>query len=179
MIYFSSDFHFNHKNIIKYCNRPFFTLEEMDTTIISNINSIVKEEDILYFLGDFGFTKSSEAPEARKDTFEYYRNRIYCKNIIYIKGNHDKNNRNKTINESMVINYGGERIFLTHNPEYCNVHFRLNFVGHVHEKWMFKRYRKGEAFTDCCNVGVDVWAFKPITINEIMSAYSKWKRSII
>ena len=50
-IWFTADFHLGHKNIIRYCNRPFDTVEEMNRTIIERLNSLVKTNDILYFLG--------------------------------------------------------------------------------------------------------------------------------
>ena len=53
MIYFISDTHFGHKNIVSYCKRPFIDTHEMNKTIIDNINSVVKPSDTLYFLGDF------------------------------------------------------------------------------------------------------------------------------
>ena len=55
MIWFGADFHLAHKNIIKYCNRPFSDVKTMDNTILSNFFKKVMPNDILYFLGDLSF----------------------------------------------------------------------------------------------------------------------------
>lgn len=55
MIYFIADTHFNYRNIIEYCNRPFKDTNEMNEYIIQKWNSVVKENDIVYHLGDVGF----------------------------------------------------------------------------------------------------------------------------
>lgn len=55
MIYLISDLHLDHKNIIKYCNRPFSSVEEMNGAIIDNWNEVVKESDFVYLVGDLAF----------------------------------------------------------------------------------------------------------------------------
>ena len=54
-IWFTSDTHFFHNNIIDYCKRPFVNAEEMNEYIIKQWNSVVKPQDEVYHLGDFAF----------------------------------------------------------------------------------------------------------------------------
>ena len=81
MIYFISDTHFYHSNIIKYFNRHFKDVNEMNETIINNWNSIIKEDDTIYHLGDFCLSNDDEI----KSIF----NRLNG-NKILIRGNHDR-----------------------------------------------------------------------------------------
>jgi len=98
--------------------------------------------------------------------------------IIYIKGNHDKRNSVKTIIERLVIKYENKRINLVHRPEFADVNYEINFTGHVHKNWKIERIRKGFQFTNCINVGIDVWDFYPVTYEEIMKRYSHWKKNL-
>ena len=62
-IYFISDTHFNHKNIIKYCNRPFKDVEEMNKVLIENWNNTVTDFNTIFHLGDVALTNESEMKE--------------------------------------------------------------------------------------------------------------------
>lgn len=53
VIWFTSDLHFSHKNVINYCNRPFKDVSEMNPNLISRWNAMVKPQDTIYVLGDF------------------------------------------------------------------------------------------------------------------------------
>ena len=89
-IWFSSDFHYNHKNLVSGISnwtnkskcRKFDTLEEHNDKLVKSINSCVALNDILYFLGDWSFGSSKEIIEFRK--------RLVCKNIHLVLGNHDE-----------------------------------------------------------------------------------------
>lgn len=81
MIWFTSDTHFNHRNIIKYCNRPFVSVEEMNEKIINNFNSLVGTKDTVFHLGDFCI-------QHRLDEWMYFLQRLNGR-IHLIKGNHD------------------------------------------------------------------------------------------
>ena len=66
-IFFTSDQHFGHHNIIKFCNRPFKDVEEMNQTMIQRWNEKVGPKDEVYHLGDLGLTKDKEAMKAILD----------------------------------------------------------------------------------------------------------------
>lgn len=54
-VYLISDMHFGHPNIIKYENRPFSSVEEMDAAIMNNWNATVGKDDKVFILGDVSF----------------------------------------------------------------------------------------------------------------------------
>jgi calcineurin-like phosphoesterase family protein len=95
-IWFTADFHFGHSNIIRYCNRPFQSVEEMDRTILDSLYDSAKANDILYFLGDFCIGSKAKALE--------YRKQIRCKKIFAVPGNHDKQIRKLTEEFSWLSN---------------------------------------------------------------------------
>ena len=80
-IYFVSDFHIGHQNVIKFDGRPFESLEEMHLKLIKNWNSKVNDEDIVFYLGDFTFKN--------QEIGSWFRNHLKGK-IHFIMGNHDR-----------------------------------------------------------------------------------------
>lgn len=84
MIWFSSDVHFFHNNILKYSNRPFSTVEEMNDEIVNRWNSRILSDDTFYFLGDWAFALNGNPEKAIE-----IRRKIKCRNIHFILGNHD------------------------------------------------------------------------------------------
>jgi len=175
-IWFTSDYHLNHFNIIRYTNRPFQTLDEMNNTIIHNFNERVKEDDLVFFLGDFCFKSGSGRGEGEPDKAIKFRKQLICKNIIFIEGNHDKGGKNslKTPIRKIIIHHGGKDICLVHSPDNIDYNYHFHIVGHVHNKWQFKRFQKDNRFVDCCNVGIEQWNYYPVTWNEINQQYSMW-----
>lgn len=80
--WYTSDFHFSHKNIIKYCDRPFSSVEEMDEVIMDNLLSAVQPGDCLFFLGDLTFKKDV--------AYEFFGQMDKRKiQVHFILGNHD------------------------------------------------------------------------------------------
>lgn len=80
-IWFASDFHFCHANVIKYDGRPFENVEEMNQTLIDNWNSKVKDNDIVFYLGDLSFDRDGVRTQ---DIIKQLKGKIH-----FILGNHD------------------------------------------------------------------------------------------
>lgn len=82
-IYFTSDPHYDHFNIINHCNRPFTSKNEMNQTLINNWNKVVTNDDITFILGDFCF--------GSKNAWKKYLDQLNGKKYL-ILGNHDRGN---------------------------------------------------------------------------------------
>src|SRR3990167_6177461 len=164
-IWFTSDYHLNHENIIKYCNRPFSTVEEMNETIISRHNERVKEDDWIFDLGDFNFknSKGGKIGEGLPIKPQVYLNQLKGHRIL-IKGNHSVNEGIKTPIEKLYLKYGGKRICLVHDPKYADSYCELNIHGHVHTLYQIKRLNKNSLLI---NLSVEVWNYYPVTFEEI------------
>ncbi len=161
--WFTSDFHFGHFNIIRYCNRPFTTTEEMDACIVDRMNQCVKPNDTLYFLGDFcmGSVENVAA----------YRKRLNCKTIHFVEGNHDKVTRkSQSIYASWSslseIHVGTQGIVLCHYamrvwPHHGRGAWQL--YGHSHNNL------PDEPLSLSMDVGVDTHDFRPWHFDEVQA----------
>ena len=131
-----SDTHFAHANIIKYCNRPFSSVEEMDEYMVKKWNSVVGKDDIVWHLGDFGM--------GDKETIKRYRERLNGR-IFLILGNHD----NHTI--QWYYDCGFDKVYdrpiiwsnyfiFSHHPRELQADIYGYFYGHVHTWEEYKDY---------------------------------------
>jgi calcineurin-like phosphoesterase family protein len=145
----------------------------MNKSIIHNHNSRVKEDDVVFHVGDFCFRNSpgGKDGEGEQLTARFYRKQLNGE-MVFIKGNHDGNNSLKTIIHHAVIEFAGHEIYLVHNPVDHNPKFKLNFVGHIHNLFKFKYIPQTK--TLLVNVGVDIWRYMPITFDEIYRELNKW-----
>ena len=66
-IWLIGDTHFDHANIIKYCSRPFGSVEEMEEILIQNWNKVVGEEDKVFMIGDFALCGKDKIIEIGKN----------------------------------------------------------------------------------------------------------------
>jgi calcineurin-like phosphoesterase family protein len=178
--WFTADLHLGHSNIIKYCNRPFKDVHEMNEVLITNWNHRVRPGDQVFHVGDFCFKNSAggKAGEGMLHKSSHYAAKLNG-DIVYIKGNHDKNNSVRTIIDRVVIKYGPHYVNLVHVPEHYDANFAINFVGHVHEKWRYRRIYIPhlDRNVDLINVGVDQWDFKPQTFEELFNGYRVWAKT--
>jgi calcineurin-like phosphoesterase family protein len=177
MIYFTSDPHYNHKNLVKGVStwsdiskcRDFATLEQHNAAIVSAINNRVGPDDELYCLGDWSFGSAQN--------IESFFNRISCKTIHLIKGNHDKiisRNRAyysqffKTINQNLLITLEGTQFFMAHYPHFVwenSHHGTIHLHGHSHNSLVLPEPWNKAKIMD---VGVDTRAdYAPYSITEI------------
>ncbi len=156
-IFFIADTHFTEENIIKYENRPFASVQDMNESLIEKWNARVCDEDIVYVLGDFG------ALEQEKEILTRLRGIKYL-----VKGNHD-------IKENEYYRKAGfQEVYdcpillesfwiLSHEPLYVNENMPYaNLFGHVHNSPLFKDFSKQHY----C-VSVERTDYAPISFDEI------------
>lgn len=167
-IYFTSDLHLDHANIIKYCNRPFADVHEMNEALINNWNERVTSGDRVYVLGDFALTT--------RDRLAMFRKRLKG-TVAIIRGNHDRGPQalascgfDLVAKELEMSHSDGTHLYLRHRPDvewFPRFPKSYHLCGHVHEKW--KKRECGKVI----NVGVDQWGFKPVTLEELLDDQSK------
>lgn len=161
MNFYTSDQHFGHGNILRYCDRPHLSLQEMHEDIIEKFKKRVTSRDTTYFLGDVFFKLSREKAREIMDDLPGKK--------ILVLGNHDKWSRSKyrDVGFEEVYSYvttmiGDTSVMLIHDPVVCCIRDLENHVilnGHVHQTW--------KTLGRCINVGVDVWDFYPVSEDEI------------
>ena len=98
-VFFTSDTHFGHQNIIRFCNRPWATIAEHDQALIDNWNDTVLEDAVVFHLGDFSY-KGGGFPTIRN------LKGLLHGQIVLISGNHDPDTR-KPQNIGAVENFRG------------------------------------------------------------------------
>jgi len=181
-VYFISDFHLYHKNIIRFDNRPFISengeadLEAMHKTIEANWNSVVKDNDVVFYLGDLCFSK----PELARDFLFALNGKIH-----YIMGNHDKYKdissygRFESISDLVDLKISGNDIkeninfVLCHYPIYSwnRAHHGSYMIhGHSHMGLSDGDFHKDKRIFD---VGCNGWNYTPVSYKTILEIGDK------
>jgi calcineurin-like phosphoesterase family protein len=174
-LFFTSDTHFGHENIIKFCNRPYANANEMNEALINNWNRVVGPDDTIFHLGDFAFGGS------------YLWNNMLDRlngHIHLIIGNHDRKNLRQgyvtkfdSVNPQLQINIDGRLVYLNHYPFLCyGGSYRgdrdavWQLFGHVHSGPLSSgkdSERLKMLFPYQYDVGVDNNNFTPISWENI------------
>jgi len=160
-VYLIGDTHFDHANIIRYCNRPFQSTQEMNETLVANWNNLVALRDIVYSLGDWTFGRGHKPAK-------YWVRKLNGR-IISIKGIHDTRARGIKLHNSRILNYGGYKFLLLHNPNEKRMDWHGWVIhGHKHNNNMSKYpFINGERKT--INVSVELINYTPISIDSLLS----------
>ena len=178
-IFFVSDTHYGHSNIIEFCKRPFENVQEMNKKMIENWNNKVPTDGIVFHLGDFSWGGYQQWKQIREQLNG---------EIILIKGNHCLKNLTPTAHSlfkkvvfQMRIEIEGRKIWLNHFPLLCYSGtyrdfngLEYNLFGHVH----LSNHKERNTGRDCdrCfqmlfptqyDVGVDFNEFAPISWKEV------------
>ena len=181
MNFYIADMHFGHKNIIRYDNRPFGSVEEMDKALIQLWNETVGSDDIVYILGDFSWYKEDETAFI-----------LGCLkgHKVMVKGNHDHISPKVARNFDRICEYaeikdGDEKVILSHYPiPFWNGQHRntIHLYGHVHKSFEHEmmehdKYLMQELYGKQCqmfNVGamMPYMDYTPRTIDEILKGAS-------
>jgi len=151
------------------------SIYNMNEGLIKRWNERVKPGDTVIHNGDFCF-KSNTYGKGQDEKALDWEQQLNGK-ILFIKGNHDKNNSCRTHIHSLVLSIGGYRVNVVHNPEHAKENCDFNITGHVHNNWQCKRIRVGYGFADCINCGVDVWNFYPVEFEEIVRRLNRWREN--
>lgn len=191
-IFFTSDWHIGHKNVLNFMRRPFNNIKEMRDALVSNFNEIVTNEDIVFVLGDFLWFPS------RTETLKIVK-KLNGSHIYFIFGNHDSEDMYDFAVENdpdritvlgdiarVLIEDNGHlysdkkeiELFLSHYPLMTWPHRdkgSLNLFGHIHTSRiecpeqsdfdMSLPFHDGLQY-DC---GVDWNHFKPIELKDVLS----------
>ena len=176
--FFTSDTHFNHANIIKFCNRPFKDVEQMNDVMIANWNSVIGKDDTVFHLGDFCLGSAAEWTKI----LDRLNGKIYL-----IMGNHDLKNirqgfisRFEHVAMQMRIEIGKKRIYLCHYPFLCFEGSYKDDVwqlfGHVHTRRSNSGIDAGRLqylYPTQYDVGVDNNNFTPVSFGQVKRIIDK------
>ena len=162
MEYFISDCHFDHTNIIKYCNRPFKSTEEMNNYMLSMWNNTVSKNDTIYFLGDMTFGRN-------RRHIDHWISQVNG-NIIFIMGSHDQDRSSiLRYHRYLEISFGGPPVYLVHDPDRIPESWDGWAIhGHNHNNDMIKHplINKVEKRV---NVSTELLGYKPISLDRLRS----------
>ena len=170
MNFYIADTHFGHKNVLKFDNRPFASVDEMDRVLIEQWNAVVGSDDDIYIIGDFCYRST-------KEPLWYLKQLKGRKHLIL--GNHDEYLlRDEKVMEEFVsvnnmvrIKDGTYSIVLCHFPlaEWYGYYRKTwHIYGHIHNKKQ-KCYQFLEHEERALNAGCIINHYTPVTIEQLIA----------
>lgn len=170
MIWFTSDTHFGHENVLKFTDRPWETIWQMNDAIVDNINGKVAVDDELYILGDFSFKMTAQ------DAYGL-RKRIVCRRIHLVPGNHDKDWTQPAVAGAFtveppicVLKIDGQKIVLSHYPmaDWQGMsHGSWHLHGHIHSSGgAYNEFNRKQGLLRY-DVGCDANGHSPVSLDEL------------
>lgn len=177
-VFFTSDTHFGHDNIISFCDRPFDDATDMDAALVASISSTVSAQDILYVLGDFAMGRNINKVEHARNILE----KLNCQDIRLVLGNHDVKDEEllRSIGFSSVEQYAeisvdGNKFVLMHYPLLeWNGFYKgwYHLHGHVHNKPEYNIAQRA-AGVRRFDVGMDANYYRPVSAQEIVRFFEQ------
>lgn len=185
-LYFTADLHLGHANIIKYCNRPYITLKQMDQDIINGLKKVSNTDSILFIIGDVVFSGIDH------DTLTEFAKCLNGFQRVYmLRGNHDPSNMRNKLERYANRNHGNitkftpkvswledsiieifveddemeqdARMILCHYPLLswnASYHGSWHLFGHVHGVLQHPSF-------NALDVGVDCHGYRPISYSKV------------
>lgn len=172
--HFYSDPHFGHERAVEMSNRPFTDVEHMNEQLIHRYWEVVAPDDCVCWVGDCFFTKADEAESIL---------RSLPGRKILVRGNHDRKpgrmaalGFDLVVEPEMVMHIGNRKVRVCHYPPRGYGRKGDNrfpdrmpmrnkgevFIhGHTHQR--------EQVVGPCVHVGVDAWAYAPVTFEEVES----------
>ena len=168
MVFFTSDQHFGHFNIIRLCSRPFGTVEEMDEALLSKWNAKVKADDIVYILGDLFFRAAKIEPilkalTGRKHLIAGNPHPTWMKGVA-------TSGYFASVQTLKEVEIDGRVLTLCHYPMLSYPQARRGYMvyGHIHNNVRDDYWPLIARRSRMLNVGVDVNDFEPVTCDELV-----------
>ncbi len=163
--YFIGDLHLDHTNIIKYCNRPFSDVEEMNRFMIEKWSSVIKDDSLVFYLGDVAYGRGAHSTE-------WWLKKLPG-NITLIKGNHDHKLLSTKYYRQMVITLGGIKFLLVHDPAWAPVDWDGWIIHGHHHNNNLEKYPLVHYENKTINVGVEVINYVPMHYERLLSLIKK------
>ncbi|MEM1225877.1 MAG: phosphoesterase [Planctomycetota bacterium] len=170
-IWFTSDTHFNHENVIKYCSRPFVDLDDMTESIIASWNCRVMPGDTVYHLGDFALSRGSKHASLVDSILSRLNGQKWL-----IKGNHDRKEVTDNPRWIRVKDYHEIKVDVgeVHKQRVVMSHYRLFVWNQRHRgAYMLNGHSHGNLnhipWGRSLDVGVDCFDYAPVSFDEVHS----------